>query len=46
MWKKNGLAFSKFDAGGPENLIINFAWPNEYGQVKAVPFPNILRYCL
>ena len=25
--RKKGLAFSKFDAGGPEKLIINFAWP-------------------
>ena len=25
--KRRRLAFSKFDAGGPEKLIINFAWP-------------------
>ena len=25
--KKKRLAFSKFDVGGPEKLIINFAWP-------------------
>ena len=25
--KKESLAFSKFDAGGPEKLVINFAWP-------------------
>ena len=29
--KKKSLAFSKFDAGGPEKLVIKFAWPdNEY----------------
>ena len=26
--KKKRLAFSKFDVGGPEKLIINFVWPN------------------
>ena len=28
--KKKRLAFSKFDAGGPEKLIINFVWPNKF----------------
>ena len=27
---KKRLAFSKFDAGGPEKLIINFVWPDSY----------------